>query len=168
LSKFNLEEIAKKADLKLDEAIEKLKEAGVVVDIKNKYIGDDEVKILGLDPKRLQIDKRQDLLKQALERHRRNPRPREVLIKDKKDDFQQQRLTREELLKKKKELKISLEKVEEERKNKKRIELEKAILNEDIEAPDEKIEPIAKQEKIEKELIIENPNIVEKEIPEEL
>ncbi len=167
MSKFNLEEIAKKADLKLDEAIEKLKEAGVVVDIKNKYIGDDEVKILGLDPKRLQIDKRQDLLKQALERHRRNPRPREVLIKDKKDDFQQQRLTREELLKKKKELKISLEKVEEERKKQERIELEKAILNEDIEAPDEKIEPIAKQEKIEKELIIENPNIVEKEIPEE-
>jgi translation initiation factor IF-2 len=116
LGRFNLEEVARKADLKLDEAIEKLKEAGILIDSKNKFVGDDEVKVLGLDPRKLQIDKRQDLLKQALDRHKRNPKSREVLIRDKKDDAKQLRLTREELLKKKKELKMSLEKVEEERK----------------------------------------------------
>jgi translation initiation factor IF-2 len=159
LSKFNLEEVVKKADMKLDEAIEKLKDAGVSVDINNKFIGENEVKILGLDPKRLQIDKRQDLLKQALERHKRNPKPREVLIKEKRDSSQQQRLTKEELLKKKKELKMSLEKVEEERKKQERIDLEKAILNEEVEVPLEKKETtgeeIQKSDKIEEKPAIE-------------
>lgn len=170
MSKFNLEEVAKKAELKLDEAIEKLREAGVNVNAKNKFVGDDEVKILGLDPKRLQIDKRQDLLKQALERHRRNPKPREVLIKEKKDESQQQKLTREELLKKKKELKLSLEKVEEERKKQERIDLEKAMLKEETPIPVEKKEADEKtqpQEDIQKDVTSEGPNIVEEEVSAE-
>ena len=167
MSKFNLEEIAKKAELKLNEAIEKLKEAGIVIDVKDKFVGEDEVKILGLDPKRLQIDKRQDLLKQALERHRRNPQPREVLIKEKKDESHQQRLTREELLRKKKELKMSLEKVEEERKKQERIELEKAILNDETPILKEKEihEEVKVQEDVNKAVTLEKPHVAKDEAP---
>jgi translation initiation factor IF-2 len=167
LGRFNLEEVARKADLKLDEAIEKLKEAGILVDSKNKFVGDDEVKVLGLDPRKLQIDKRQDLLKQALDRHKRNPKSREVLIKDKRDDAKQLRLTREELLKKKKELKMSLERVEEERKKQERIDLEKAILNEEVDALEKKTETIEKEEKRDELLTPDKQSSVVEEKPVE-
>lgn len=117
MSKFNLDDIAKKVDLKVDEAVKKLKEAGIDIDSSIKMVGDDEVRILGLDPRRLQIDKRQDLLKKALERHKRNPQTKEVIIKDIQVEPFPKRLTKDELLKKKNELKKSLAKVEEERKD---------------------------------------------------
>ncbi|MDY6820662.1 MAG: translation initiation factor IF-2 [Deferribacterota bacterium] len=140
MARFNLEEIAKKVEMNIDELVKKLKDAGYNVDNNIKVIGENEVKSLGLDPRKLQIDKRQDMLKQALERHKRNPKAKEVLIKDKTEAVKKRKITREELLKKKQELKSSLQKVEIEREGKDRKEIERELLKEKDKPIESKVE----------------------------
>jgi len=115
MDKYKLSEVVKKSDLTLQEAIDKLKEAGVDVNDKSDEIDINAVKALGVDPKLLSVDKRQQMLKKALERHKRHPRPKEVAVKDNGEPQKKTKITKEDLLKKKKELEKNLKKVDEDR-----------------------------------------------------
>jgi len=115
MDKYKLSEVIKKSDLTLQEAIEKLKESGIDVNDGSDEIDINAVKSLGVDPKLLSVDKRQQMLKKALERHKRHPRPKEVVVKDNGEPQKKTKITKEELLKKKKELAKNLKKVDEER-----------------------------------------------------
>lgn len=115
MDKYKLADVVKKSDLTFEEAVDKLKNAGVDVNDKSDEIDINAVKTLGVDPKVLSVDKRQQMLKKALERHKRHPRPKEVVVKDNGEPQKKTKITREDLLKKKKELEKSLKKVDEER-----------------------------------------------------
>ncbi|MGA1845895.1 translation initiation factor IF-2 [Deferribacter abyssi] len=118
MARFKIEEVAEKLKITTEEVVKKLKESGYEgIDV-NKSIDDKAVKLLGLDPKKLQMDKRQEFLKKALERRKRHPKPKEVVIKDQSVQKERKRLSKEELLKKKLELEKSLKKVDELRRKK--------------------------------------------------
>jgi len=124
MSKFKLNEVIKQAGIDLDTAIMKLKDAGFDITSGDEMIGDSEVESLGLNPQRMQIDRRQDMLKKALERHKRNPRHKEIVVKDAEGTHVRKRLTKDELLKKKHELERNLKIVDERRE---RIEKENKL-----------------------------------------
>jgi len=114
MSKFKLQEVIEKAGISFEDAMEKLKEINIDVSSPNDMVNEKAAEHLGVDPKILSVDKRQELLKKALERHKRHSRPKEVVIK-KTDDDSSKRISKEELLRKKRELEKSLKKVDEER-----------------------------------------------------
>jgi len=115
MDKFKLVDVAKKSGMTVDEVILKLQESGFDINDKSGEITEDAVKVLGVDPKLLSVDKRQQMLKKALERHKRHPRPKEVVVKDDGEPQRKSKITKEDLLKKKKELEESLKKVDEQR-----------------------------------------------------
>ncbi len=115
MNKFKLVDVAKKSGMTVDDVILKLQESGFDINDKSGEITEDAVKVLGVDPKLLSVDKRQQMLKKALERHKRHPRPKEVVVKDDGEPQRKSKITKEDLLKKKKELEESLKKVDEQR-----------------------------------------------------
>ncbi|UOD34872.1 translation initiation factor IF-2 [Deferribacteraceae bacterium V6Fe1] len=141
MSKFKLQEVIEKAGISFDDASEKLKEINIDVSSPDDMVNEKAVSHLGVDPKVLSVDKRQELLKKALERHKRHSRPKEVVIK-KTDDDSSKRISKEELLRKKRELEKSLKKVDEEREKVAKVKQEE--LNKEKEAEEAKTE----QEKI--------------------
>ena len=147
MSKFNLNEVIKQAGIDLDTAILKLKDAGFDITSGDEMIGDGEVESLGLNPKRMQIDRRQDMLKKALERHKRNPRHKEIVVKDAEGTHVRKRLTKDELLKKKHELERNLKIVDERRE---RIEKENKLkeVSEKAGVVDKNIQPAETTEKL--------------------
>ena len=147
MSKFKLNEVIKQAGIDLDTAILKLKDAGFDITSGDEMIGDGEVESLGLNPKRMQIDRRQDMLKKALERHKRNPRHKEIVVKDAEGTHVRKRLTKDELLKKKHELERNLKIVDERRE---RIEKENKLkeVSEKAGVVDKNIQPAETTEKL--------------------
>ncbi|MCB4203587.1 translation initiation factor IF-2 [Deferribacterales bacterium Es71-Z0220] len=141
MSKFKLQEVIEKAGLSFEDALEKLKEINIDVSSPDDMVNEKAVSHLGVDPKILSVDKRQELLKKALERHKRHSRPKEVVIK-KSDDDSSKRISKEELLRKKRELEKSLKKVDEEREKIAKVKQEE--LNKEKEAEETKVE----QEKV--------------------
>ncbi|WP_265821541.1 translation initiation factor IF-2 [Geovibrio ferrireducens] len=68
------------------------------------------------EDKHSRLNRRQELLQKALERHKKHPRAREVKIKGNEDEPQQpKRLSREELLNRKRALEKNIRKVDEQR-----------------------------------------------------
>ena len=147
MSKFKLNEVIKQAGIDLDTAILKLKDAGFDITSGDEMVGDGEVESLGLNPKRMQIDRRQDMLKKALERHKRNPRHKEIVVKDAEGTHVRKRLTKDELLKKKQELERNLKVVDERRE---RIEKENKLkeVSEKAGVVDKNIQPAETTEKL--------------------
>ena len=147
MSKFKLNEVIKQAGIDLDTAILKLKDAGFDITSGDEMVGDGEVESLGLNPKRMQIDRRQDMLKKALERHKRNPRHKEIVVKDAEGTHVRKRLTKDELLKKKHELERNLKVVDERRE---RIEKENKLkeVSEKAGVVDKNIQPAETTEKL--------------------
>ncbi|HCW94026.1 MAG TPA: translation initiation factor IF-2, partial [Flexistipes sinusarabici] len=138
MDKYKLAEVVKKSDLTLKEAIEKLKESGVDVNDESDEIDINSVKTLGVDPKLLSVDKRQQMLKKALERHKRHPRPKEVVVKENGEPQKKTKISKEELLKKKKELEKNLKKVDEERSQVQKTQKTKVEKTEPKKAADKK------------------------------
>ncbi|MGA1862291.1 translation initiation factor IF-2 [Deferribacter thermophilus] len=117
MAKFKIAEIAEKLGVSTEEVIHRLKDSGEDIPEDLSVLDDKLVSKLGLDPKKLQIEKRQEFLKKAIERRKRHPKPKEVVLKEEKA-AEKKRLSKEELLKKKLELEKSLKKVDELRKKK--------------------------------------------------
>ncbi|AEI15130.1 translation initiation factor IF-2 [Flexistipes sinusarabici DSM 4947] len=138
MDKYKLAEVVKKSDLTLKEAIEKLKESGVDINDESDEIDINSVKTLGVDPKLLSVDKRQQMLKKALERHKRHPRPKEVVVKENGEPQKKTKISKEELLKKKKELEKNLKKVDEERSQVQKTQKTKVEKTEPKKAADKK------------------------------
>lgn len=156
MAKFKVEEIAEKLGITVDEVYSKLKDNGVEEVERLNFLDDKLVTLLGLDPKKLQTEKRQEFLKKALERRKRHPKPKEVVLKEDAGKKEKKRLSKEELLKKKMELEKSLKKVDELRKKK---ETEKK--QEIVEKVDKEV--VEKKEAIKpEELKVQAENKVEK------
>ncbi|KAA0258064.1 translation initiation factor IF-2 [Deferribacter autotrophicus] len=168
MARFKIDEVAEKLKITAEEVVEKLKEKGYEdIDV-NKSIDDKAVELLGLDPKKLQMDKRQEFLKKALERRKRHPKPKEVVVKDQAGQKERKRLSKEELLKKKLELEKSLKKVDElRRKKQEEIKAEtvtKVVKKGEVAAEKEKI----KEEKKVAQKVTPAAEVVDKSIKREI
>jgi len=144
MSNFKLQEVIEKANLSFEEAKKRLEEIGVDVESSDSNVDENAVKHLGVDPKVLGIDKRQQVLKKALERHKRHSKPKEVVIK-KSEGERTAKISKEELVRKKRELEKSLRKVDEEREKNaidKKIEEKVETLKTKKDIIPEKAEPI--------------------------
>ncbi len=163
MDEMRIEDAAKKLKISVDEAIEKLKVAGISVD-KDAVIDERALKVLGLEHKQLKEDKRLELLKKAKERRKRKVRSREVYIKDASGEgTPKKRITKEELLKKKRELETNLKKVEVQR------ELNKARKKEETVQNTEKLKEVKEESKkqpenaADKKLKPQNEKVLDKE-----
>jgi len=114
MSGFKISEVASKMKKSVEEVESLIKEKGVDVS-SDGTLTEDGVKNLGVDPKHLKLDKRQEMLKKAMERHKKHPRAREVKIRDGEKEDSPKKLSKEELLNRKRALEKSLQKVDEQR-----------------------------------------------------
>jgi translation initiation factor IF-2 len=122
MSGVKIETIAKKLNLTVDDALEKLKGAGIEVENATDTINDEGIKLLGGDPKDF-LDRRQEMLKKVLDRRKHSKKPKEVFIKkDNPERTQRKRLTKEEILKKRQELDNKMKQIDKNRKNKPKAE----------------------------------------------
>lgn len=116
---FKVSDVAKKADISVEEAISKLKSAGAEVASGNDTVREEDVAAAGLDSKYSQLDRRQEMLKKALERHKRGVKIKEVVVGKNNtvssSSPQSRKLSKEDLMKKRSELDKRLQKVDEER-----------------------------------------------------
>lgn len=116
---FKVSDVAKKADISVEEAIAKLKSAGAEVASGNDTVREEDVAAAGLDSKYSQLDRRQEMLKKALERHKRGVKIKEVVVGKNNtvssSSPQSRKLSKEDLMKKRSELDKRLQKVDEER-----------------------------------------------------
>lgn len=114
MNQFKLSELLEKTGLSFKEASEKLKEIGVDVSSENSMVSEQSVKHLGVDTSSLSIDRRQEMLKKAMERHKKYSRAKEVVVKGSEND-NTRKISKEDLLKKKMDLEKKLRKVDDER-----------------------------------------------------
>jgi len=111
---IKITDAAKKAGISEDEAKQKIEEGGFKVADDNT-VGDDAVKALGVDPKHLRLDRRQEMLKKAMERHKRHPRSREVKVGSGEDTSSPKKISKQELMDRKKKLEKDIRKVDDHR-----------------------------------------------------
>lgn len=128
MNNFKLQEVIEKAGLSFEEAKKRLEEIGVDVESTDSSVDENAAKHLGVDPKVLVIDKRQQVLEKVRERHKRLSKPKEVVIK-KGEVEKTAKISKEELARKKRELEKNLRKVDEAR--------EKNAVNKKIEEKEE-------------------------------
>lgn len=132
MNQFKLSELLEKTGLSFKEASEKLKEIGVDVSSENSMVSEQSVKHLGADTSSLSIDRRQEMLKKAMERHKKYSRAKEVVVKGSEND-NTRKISREDLLKKKMDLEKKLRKVDDEReKSRKDKELNEKNIKESV------------------------------------
>jgi translation initiation factor IF-2 len=111
---IKITDVAKKAGISEDEVKQKIEDGGFKVADDNT-VGDDAVKALGVDPKHLRLDRRQEMLKKAMERHKRHPRSREVKVGSGEDTSSPKKISKQELMDRKKKLEKTIRKVDEHR-----------------------------------------------------
>ena len=118
---IKVSEVAKRAEMTISDAIKKLQQAGINVSSGDDTVSEDALIDAGLDGsgKHSQLDRRQEMLKKALERHKRGVKIKEVVINKNSpvESRQNRKLTREELIKRRSELEQRIKKVDEEREN---------------------------------------------------
>ena len=110
-------EVAKNAGISVDEALKVLQSSGVHVSKGDDTVKDEDIAATGLD-KRGQLDRRQEMLQKALERHKKGVKIKEVVVNNKGTGNQQdgpKKLSKEDLKMRKKLVEQQLKKVDEER-----------------------------------------------------
>ena len=112
-------DVAKNAGISIEETVKVLQASGVQVSKGNDTVKDEEVTAAGLD-KRGQLDRRQEMLQKALERHKKGVKIKEVVVSNKNTGGSQQdgpniKLSKEELKKRKKLMEQHIKKVDEDR-----------------------------------------------------
>jgi len=111
---IKISDVAKKAGKAENEVIETLKESGFEI-AEDSTVSDDAVKSLGIDPKHLRLDRRQEMLKKAMERHKRHPKSREVKVGSNEEPSAPKKISKQELMDRKKKLEKTIRKVDENR-----------------------------------------------------
>ena len=81
-------DVAKNAGINVEEAVKILQASGVQVSSGNDNVKDEDVIAAGLD-KRGQLDRRQEMLQKALERHKKGVKIKEVVVSNKSTGSQQ-------------------------------------------------------------------------------
>lgn len=112
-------DVAKNAGISIEETVKVLQASGVQVSNGNDTVKDEDVTAAGLD-KRGQLDRRQEMLQKALERHKKGVKIKEVVVSNKNTGGSQQdgpniKLSKEELKKRKKLMEQHIKKVDEDR-----------------------------------------------------
>lgn len=112
-------DVAKNAGISIEETVKVLQASGVQVSNGNDTVKDEDVTAAGLD-KRGQLDRRQEMLQKALERHKKGVKIKEVVVSNKNTGGSQQdgpniKLSKEELKKCKKLMEQHIKKVDEDR-----------------------------------------------------
>ena len=111
-------EVAKIAGISVDEAVKVLQASGVQVSGGNDNVKEEDIVAAGLD-KRGQLDRRQEMLQKALERHKKGVKIKEVVVNNKNTGSHQEgphiKLSKEELKKRKKLMEQHIKKVDEDR-----------------------------------------------------
>lgn len=112
-------DVAKNAGISIEETVKVLQASGVQVSNGNDTVKDEDVTAAGLD-KRGQLDRRQEMLQKALERHKKGVKIKEVVVSNKNTGGSQQdgpniKLSKEELKKRKKLMEQYIKKVDEDR-----------------------------------------------------
>lgn len=109
-------EVAKKAGVSVDDALKVLQASGVHVSKGDDTVKDEDVAAAGLD-KRGQLDRRQEMLQKALERHKKGVKIKEVVVNkgtgSQKDG--PKKLSKEDLKMRKKLVEQQIKKVDEDR-----------------------------------------------------
>lgn len=159
MNQFKLSELLEKTGLSFEEASEKLKEIGVDVSSENSMVSEQSVKHLGVDTSSLSFDRRQEMLKKAMERHKKYSRAKEVVVKGSEND-NTRKISKEDLLKKKMDLEKKLRKVDDERQ---KIRKDKEINEKNIKESVDK-ESLSKIQ----ETKIEIKQVPSEEIPQDL
>ena len=121
MASIKVSEVAKRAAVSVGDAIKKLQQAGIGVSGADDTVSEEDAAAAGLGGvKHSQLDRRQEMLKKALERHKRGIKIKEVVVgKNSSQEVQQQtrKLSKEELMKKRSELDQRIKKVDEVREN---------------------------------------------------
>lgn len=110
-------DVAKNAGVSIEEALKVLQASGVQVSSGNDTVKDEDVAAAGLD-KRGQLDRRQEMLQKALERHKKGVKIKEVVVNNKGTGAQQdgpKKLSKEDLKMRKKLMEQHIKKVDEDR-----------------------------------------------------
>ena len=112
-------DVAKNAGISIEETVKVLQASGVQVSNGNDTVKDEDVTAAGLD-KRGQLDRRQEMIQKALERHKKGVKIKEVVVSNKNTGGSQQdgpniKLSKEELKKRKKLMEQHIKKVDEDR-----------------------------------------------------
>ena len=112
-------DVAKNAGISIEETVKVLQASGVQVSNGNDTVKDEDVTAAGLD-KRGQLDRRQEMLQKALERHKKGVKIKEVVVSNKNTGGSQQdgpniKLSKDELKKRKKLMEQHIKKVDEDR-----------------------------------------------------
>lgn len=130
MASIKVSEVAKRAAVSVGDAIKKLQQAGIDVSGADDTVSEEDAAAAGLGGvKHSQLDRRQEMLKKALERHKRGIKIKEIVVgKNSPQEVQQQtrKLSKEELMKKRSELDQRIKKVDEVRENITRERLETA------------------------------------------
>jgi len=111
MSGIKLTDVAKKLGKNEDEIVNNVQGAGHKV-ADDGTISDDAVKSLGLDPKLINLDRRQEMLKKAMERHKRHPKSREIKMGS-TDNEAVRKISKQELIDRKKKLENTIRTVDE-------------------------------------------------------
>jgi translation initiation factor IF-2 len=117
MADFKLTEVAKKAGITTDEALQRLREAGESVADTAASITVEQMRLIGVDPQQM-IDRRKERLQQVLERRNRGTMGKEVVMNSRPKEESPaatRKISKEDLLKRKSELDKSMQKVDEER-----------------------------------------------------
>ena len=115
MSGIKLTDVAKKLGKNEDEIQNSLQGSGHKI-ADDGSVSDDAVKSLGLDPKHLHLDRRQEMLKKAMERHKRHPKSREVKMGQGENDAVR-KISKQELMERKNKLANNIRSVDEIREN---------------------------------------------------
>lgn len=129
MSFVKVSEVAKKAEISVEDALTKLKSAGVNVSSGDDGVREEDIAAAGLDSKYSQLDRRQEMLKKALERHKRGVKIKEVVVGKggQAEQGQNRKLSKEDLMKKRSELDKRLQKVDEDRESIKELKEETPV-----------------------------------------
>ncbi|WP_303850538.1 translation initiation factor IF-2 [Seleniivibrio woodruffii] len=111
MSGIKLTDVAKKLGKNEDEVLNNVQGAGHKV-AEDGTISDDAVKSLGLDPKLINLDRRQEMLKKAMERHKRHPKSREIKMGSTENEAVR-KISKQELIDRKKKLENTIRTVDE-------------------------------------------------------
>ena len=118
MAEFRLNDVAKKAEISVEEAIQKLEDAGEPVLDSNANVSVEQMRILGIDPQQI-LDKRKEILRLALERRNRGTIGKEIIMsfrgKEETASVPSRKISKEELQKRKSELNKDVRKVDEAR-----------------------------------------------------
>ncbi|ADD68118.1 translation initiation factor IF-2 [Denitrovibrio acetiphilus DSM 12809] len=111
---IKIADVAKKLGSNEEETKQKITNGGFKIADDNT-VGDEAVKALGIDPQHLRLDRRQEMLKKAMERHKRHPRSREVKVGSGDEPSAPKKISKQELMDRKKKLENTIRKVDEHR-----------------------------------------------------